>query len=313
MSSGLGVLFSIKRAWFIVPNFFNALATITGTQGSTWTLQATGINRGLFIPRCVAVEGGGSIFFRVDDGIHFSKGGGASISITDEDLYPLFVHEGSIPQSVTRNGTTIVPPDDSQPEMQKFAIQNGYVYYDYYGTDNEPHTLVYDIAAHGWVWDVYSPPTTIHAANEGESVQGTWVGSNNGQIQLLSSTGNEEVAGTVVTPAIGGAGWQHAYEYTVEYSSNHEVLLSPVAADAGNGSYPPVLVILPSSGGLPTKLTGKFSPNKWKWLQFLFTSADPSMQVYLEGFIVETKAWGDNGAYKPVAPFKPSGGHGAQP
>ena len=75
MSSGRGVLFSIKRAWVVMPNFFNALATATGTQGSTWSLQATSINRGLFIPRCLAVEGGGNIFFRVDDGIHISPGG----------------------------------------------------------------------------------------------------------------------------------------------------------------------------------------------------------------------------------------------
>jgi hypothetical protein len=131
MSNGIGVLFSIRRAWIIEPNFFNALATVTGTSGSTWTLQATSISRGLFIPRCLAVEGGGNIFFRVDDGIHLSRRGAASISITDESLYPLFVHEGSTPEPVVRKGVTIFPPDDSSPEGQQFSIQNGYLYYDY--------------------------------------------------------------------------------------------------------------------------------------------------------------------------------------
>ena len=131
MSGGLGVLFSIRRAWIILPNFYNALANVTGTSGSTWTLQATSINRGLFIPRCVAVEGGGNIFFRVDDGIHWSHGGSASASITDDDLYPLFVHEGSTPQPIVRNGVTVYPPNDNNPQRQQFSIQNGYLYYDY--------------------------------------------------------------------------------------------------------------------------------------------------------------------------------------
>lgn len=137
MSGGLGVLFSIRRSWVIMPNEFNALATVTGTSGSTWTMQATGIKRGLFIPRCLVVEGGGDIFFRVDDGIHVSHRGAVSVSITDEDLYPLFSHEGSLAQPVTRNGVTIFAPDDTHPEKQQFSIQNGYLYYDYayFGTD----------------------------------------------------------------------------------------------------------------------------------------------------------------------------------
>ena len=131
MSGGRGVLFSIKRAWFIMPNFINALANVTGTSGSTWTLEATSIDRGLFIPRCVAVEGGGNVFFRVDDGIHWSRNGAASVSITDDDLYPLFVHEGSTPEPIVRNGVTVYPPNDANPESQQFSIQNGYLYYDY--------------------------------------------------------------------------------------------------------------------------------------------------------------------------------------
>ena len=144
MSAGRGVLFSIRRAWIIEPNFYNALATVTGTSGSTWTLRATSIARGLFIPRCVCIEGGGNIFFRVDDGIHFSRGGAASVSITDEDLYPLFSHEGSTPQPIIRNGVTYWPPDDSRPEKQQFREQNGYLYYDYaYSFESE--TFVEDV------------------------------------------------------------------------------------------------------------------------------------------------------------------------
>jgi hypothetical protein len=317
MSAGYGVLFSIKRAWVIVPNFFNALATVTGTSGSTWTLQATGITRGLFIPRCLCVTGGGNIFFRVEDGVHISRAGSASISITDDDLYPLFPHENvgsgtSAPMPITRNGRTIYPPDDSQPQMQKFSNQGAYIYYDYMGTDGNPDTLVFDEAAGGWVLDLYDHPATIHAANAGESVQGTLVGCLDGSIRAMTTAGTETPTARLLTPAIGGSGWQTSYEWTVEYKSSAIITLTGIAADAGNGSYGPPAITLPSSGGAATKYTFKVGPNKFKWMWFNFVSSDPAMEIYLDGFIIQAKPWGSQDAFKPVAPFRSSGGHGAQ-
>ena len=202
ISGGLGVLFSIKRAWLISPNFFNALATVTGTEGSTWSLQESSITRGLYIPRCVCVSGGGNIFFRVDDGIHISARGGASQSITDQDLYVLFQHENAAPPvAVTIAGYTIYPPDDTQPQLQKFAVQGAYVYWDYLGIDGAPHTLVFDEAAMGWVYDLYTPPATVHAADEGQSIGETLVGCNDGSIRLLSSAGTEVATAVILTPA----------------------------------------------------------------------------------------------------------------
>lgn len=174
MSGGRGVLASIKRFWVIMPNFFNAEATATGTSGSTWTLQATSITRGLFIPRCLAVSGGGNIFFRVDDGIHISPGGMGSESITDADLYNLFSHEGSTPTAITRNGITIYPPDDSQPQAQQFAYNNGYLYYTYKGTDNNYHALVFDEAAGGWIYDTYTLGITPQTAAITPVMSGNW-------------------------------------------------------------------------------------------------------------------------------------------
>lgn len=312
MSEGLGVVFSIKRAWVIVPNFFNALATATGTSGSTWSLQATGINRGLFIPRCVDVEGGGLIFFRVDDGIDLSIAGSPSQSITNDDLYPLFPHEGSTPVAVVRNGVTIFPPDDTQPERQKFKIVKGYLYYDYLSADNVARTLVYDVAAKGWVWDVYSSPVTARASNEGESQQGVLTGGADGTIRQLVSNGVEAPTVMVLTPAIGGQGFESAYEYTVEYSSVSTVTLTSIAADVNNGSYGPAAVTLPSTGGQATKFTFKVSPNKWKFLWFQFHSTDAQMAIYLEGFVIQAKAWGSNRPFAPIRPFGNSGGEGAQ-
>lgn len=314
MSGGYAIVFSIKRAWIMSPNSQNAEATATGTSGSTWTFRSTSISRGLFIPRCLAVEGSGKTFFRVDDGVHFSQYGQGSQSITDETLYPLFAHEGSIPAAITRNGVTISPPDDTLPQLQQFAIQGNMMYYNFQGIDGNRHTLTFDILAMAWVWDVTTPPATVHASNQGPSVQGVLVGCSDSTIRQFSSSGTESVSGTVVTPAIGGTGFVHTFQVTVEYSSVQVVALSFIAADSGNGSYGPNTLTLPATGGTPTKYTTKVSANKWNWLQCQFSSTDPALQVYLDGFVLDVKAWGDTGPFKPVQPFGGyAGGEGPQP
>jgi hypothetical protein len=311
MSGGYAIVFSIKRAWVMEPNFFNAQATATGTSGSTWSFRSTEITRGLFIPRCLAVEGSGKTFFRVEDGIHYSLAGGPSISITDETLYPLFAHEGGTPSPVTRNGITVYPPDDTQPQLQQFSIQTQWLYYNYQGTDGNRHTLVFDINSLAWVPDSYSVPATIHATNQGKSVQGVLVGCYDGSIRQLVSSGVENPTGTVLTAAIGGIGFQHFYEITVEYQSKAAVTLSFIAADEGNGSYAPLPLSLPVTGGNLTKYTTKVSPNKWKLLQVQIVSSDQAMQMNLEGLVLNVKNWGEK-SYRPVRPFAPAGGEGGQ-
>ena len=311
MSGGYGIVFSIKRAWIVSPNSQNAEATATGTAGSTWTFRSTSISRGLFIPRCLAVEGSGKTLFRVDDGIHFSQYGQGSQSITDETLYPLFPHEGSTPVAIVRNGYTIYPPDDTKPQFQQFSIQGNMLYYPYMGIDGAYHTLTFDIMAMAWVWDVLTPTATCYASNQGVSTQGVLVGCSDHTIRQFSSSGTETVNGVVVTPAIGGSGYQHLYQLTVEYKSSSTVTLGFVAADSGNGSYAPSPVTLPIAL-TPTKYTTNVSPNKWQWLQFSFTSTDPALNVYLDGFVVDRKDWGSSGGYQPVQPFAPSGGGGGE-
>ena len=312
LTGGKSFVATIRRAIAVVPNFFNALATATGTSGSTWSVRTTSINRGLFIPRCFCVSGGGLVYFRVDDGIHISPNGLASKSITDDTLYPLFSHEGSVPTSITRSGITIIPPNDALPELHKFTYQNGYMYYDYPGPDGQSCTLVYDEAAKGFIWDAYSVSATIHAADEGESTQGILVGCSDGTVRQLTAEGTETVAGTVLTPAFGAESFGHFFEVTVEYLSAATVALSFIAADSGNGSYGPNPLTLPATGSTPTKYTTKVSANKFQWMQAKFVSTDPEMQVYIEGFAVAFKPWGSTGPFQAVQPFTPAGGLGAE-
>lgn len=311
-SGGRGIVFTIKRAIAVLPNFFNAQATATGTLGSTWSVRETGITRGLFIPRCLAISGGGNIFFRVDDGWHISPNGQASKSITDESLYPLFPHENSTPQPIVRNGITIYPPDDTQPQKQKASFILGYLYWDYYGTDGNPHTLVFDEAAMGWIWDLNTPSITARASNEDVSVQGVLCGCVDGTIRQLSSTssGTETATATVLSGAIGSKGYQHAGAMVVEYQSKAAVTLTGIPADSGNGSYGFTAIPLPSTSGALTKLFLRPSPNKTKLIQLQFSSSDPAMIVNLDGCVIYLRAWGSTAAYEPVKMFGSQGGEG---
>ncbi len=314
IAGGLGVLFSITRGWLILPNFSNATATATGTTGSTWTLQESSITRGLYIPRCVCVSGGGNIFFRVNDGIHVSSYGSASQSITDESLYPLFSHEnsdtsGSQPSPITRNGITIYPPDDTLPNLQRFSVHGSYIYYDYQGTNGNPYTLVFDEAAMGWILDTYTPSVTIHAPNDGVSQQGVLVGCKNGDVRLLSSGGTEVITGIVDTPAFGGKGYMHCGMAVVEYSSTSTVSIEFFVADEGNNSYAPQTITLPSTGGQLTKYFFKPSAAKWKLLTARFFSSVPFV-LNFQGVIFYLRAWGSSGSYVPTPIFGEAGGEG---
>ncbi|HEX5426659.1 MAG TPA: hypothetical protein VFW94_24315 [Candidatus Acidoferrales bacterium] len=315
MSFGYGVLFSIRRAWIIEPNYYNATATAQGVQGSTWTLQATQINRGLFMPRCLVATKSGNIFFRVDDGIHISVGGSSSQSITDETLYSIFSHEGSVPVAITRAGITIYPPDDSVPQKQQFAYYQGYLAYSYQGTDGNPHTLIFDEAAMGWVFDQKTPEPTCYASGEGSSYQSFLAGCTDGTLRQLSSAGTETVTGTVLSPAIGGVGWQIMRDWTIEYSSNSNITITPLIADVNNGSYAPAAITLPSTGGKLTKLRGLWGPSKFKLMQFQIQIAnDLTAQINLAGFSTNVRSWGAMTEWQAINPFSgEAGGFGGQP
>jgi hypothetical protein len=310
-SGGRGIVFTIKRAIAVTPNF-SASATATGTVGGTWSMRTTGITRGLFIPNCLVISGGGNLFFRVDDGVHISPGGSASKSITDETLYPLFPHENSTPQPVVRNGVTIWPPNDALPQKQKFTMIGAYLYWDFVGTDGNQHTLVFDEAAMGWIWDINSPPITARASNDAVSVQGVLCGCSDGTIRQLSSTSSavETATATVLSGAIGGKGYGHVGAMVVEYSSLLPITLNGIAADVGNGSYGFNTITLPATGGAITKLFLRPTPNKFKLIQFAFSFTDPAAQINLDGSLVYIKAWGSEGAYLPVPMFSAEGGEG---
>ena len=302
----LGCIFSVSRSWIIVPNFFNALANVTGVEGSTWTYQKTAIERALFMEWCVAIQGD-LIFFRGPDGLYVSVRGSKEKSITDDSLYPIFPHEGSVPASVVRQGVTVVPPDDTLPQLQRLKAVKGFIYYDYQGIDGNFHTLVFDISTMGWVWDALTPAATVHASDDGVSLQGVLVGCVDGSVRQLSSTGTETATATVMTGAVGFKGYGHVGMCVLEYQSTQPITLNIFPADGNNNSYGPSAITLPVQSTL-AKLWLRPSPNKGKLFTFQF-STTAKFSLNTDGCIAYLADWGGNG-YRPVPIFAESGGEG---
>jgi len=191
------------------------------------------------------------------------------------------------------------------------------MYWDYFGIDNNYHTLVFDPQAKGWIYDLYSTSVTARATNEDASVQGVLCGCADGTIRQFSSTmsATESATATVASGALGGVGWGHTRLITVEYLSNAPITLSFLCPDAStNGSIAPATITLPSTGGTVTKWKTLPAFNKYKLLQCIFTFTDPTAQIYIDGLSFETKIWGSNSGYEPVNPFSENvGGFGGQP
>jgi hypothetical protein len=159
--------------------------------------RKTACTKGLWAPWGLAV--GPRIWFISDDGIYETTGGEA-ISITDEDLYPLFPHQGVPGRAV--NGYQ--PPDMTRVNDMRLGYANKALYFDYVDVLGAHQTLVYNTITKGWVHDKYTPDACIHVAEEGPFVESVLVGCVDGRFYQVGSISDNgvDIAGHVRTPSV---------------------------------------------------------------------------------------------------------------
>ncbi len=166
MYNGRAYVFSTERMFAIYPAFnegnifFRAIEVPNG--------------KGLFSRWFLAV--GPKIWIGAKDGIYETVGGEAK-SITDNDLYPLFPHEGQAGADV--NG--IQAPQFSQPNFLRLAYYDSLLYFDYRSEAAASRTLVYDSRRGGWFYDEYKISGSVvgaltHYGEEGEGVHALLMG-----------------------------------------------------------------------------------------------------------------------------------------
>jgi hypothetical protein len=206
--NGIGMVFSNQRAWLIYPNFFNAVATITGVLGQPFTLVESIANRGLVAPRGLTTDGGGTVYFVSTDGVYASPGGNGSQSITQGDIDNLFPHEGdktTTPAPIVRGGVTIYPPSYGALAQMVLRMSGPFLYFDHINSQGAPQTLVYDTTTGGWTFDAYADPVSVHGW-EDLSMTGTWAedrpvcGSATGNVYTMTIAGTETATAFVSMP-----------------------------------------------------------------------------------------------------------------
>lgn len=101
------------------------------------------------------------IYFVAKDGIWATDGSSAK-SLTDDDLYNLFPHEGAAGENITYYGYTVYAPDYKRASTFRLGVCNGFLYFDYQDSNANYRTLVYDLKLKAWSVDEYDIPATIH-------------------------------------------------------------------------------------------------------------------------------------------------------
>lgn len=108
------------------------------------------------------------IAFIAKDGIYLTAGG-APISLTDEDLYPLFPRESAgthltaYPVIDGMLDASFEPPDFTQPDEMRLSYGDGFLYFDYVDRGGDRRTLVYNFGSKGWISrDTYLHPVVCH-------------------------------------------------------------------------------------------------------------------------------------------------------
>jgi hypothetical protein len=143
---GLSFVSSTERWWALYPQPTNPLQRYNPVQQP--------IPRGLAAPFGCCTDGS-QIFFWAKDGI-WSTGKG---SLTDEDLYNLFPHDGVPGQSQTYGppalAHTVLPPDYSRAGTFRLTYCNYYLYATYQDANGIYNTLVLDTRRNAWCVDLY--------------------------------------------------------------------------------------------------------------------------------------------------------------
>jgi hypothetical protein len=138
---GLSLVGSSERWWALYPQPDNP------AQRYNYVEQP--VTRGIAAPYGHCTDGK-QIFFWAKDGIYGTSQG----SLTDDDLYNLFPHEGVPGVNVIYNLITIYAPDYAKAAKFRLEYSNGYLYAIYIGaSDGFYHTLTLDLRRMAWSED----------------------------------------------------------------------------------------------------------------------------------------------------------------
>lgn len=154
----------------------------------TFKSNKTGLGLGLG-GRWSYCVGEGRVWLVSKDGIYVTEGN-SPVSITDQDLYPLFPHDG-LAGSTTYG---VIAPDFSSPDNLRLSIGDSTLRFDYKGIDTNFYTLLYDINNKAWYYDSYGRQIITSYYDEGKTTHRWLMGSNIGKVFIYSGTSDDSLA-----------------------------------------------------------------------------------------------------------------------
>lgn len=268
-------VFSSEELYQIYPTFSNGKLIFKATK--------TGLGLGLAgrYAFCVAQ---GKIFFLSKDGI-YSTDGSIPQSITDEDLFLLFPHDG-------QPGISILgfsPPDYSNPNMLRLSYGDSELRFDYVGIDGTPHTLLYNLTTKAWIADDYFRHIMTSYYEEGKGTHRWLLGSDNGKIYINSGFNDDGQSISCELRTLSDNGGDNRIQkkfgdFFIDYDPNGIV----IAAQIGFDKYTvlPAVVNLPSAVGRQQQ-TQDINNGQWTYakdlaidLSWSSSIATPSLYAY---------------------------------
>lgn len=192
MYNGTCFVYSSERAFRIYPTFgqFNLIDPTIPGSGLFRAIEVPN-GKGLFMRWGLAV--GPKMWTIGKDGI-YEGDGGAPVNITNDDLFPIFPHEGSV--GVTTNNYNAPNLVAAEAPYHRLAYYDSQLYYDFIDTTNVRSSWVRKMPAptdkqgipSGWFFDSYSPGVITHYGEEGQNIHELLIGMADGNVYQQDST-----------------------------------------------------------------------------------------------------------------------------
>jgi hypothetical protein len=264
----------------------------------------------LFIPQKISEKGlwspwafcvGDSMYYLSKDGIYKNQGN-ESQSITDEDLYLLFPHDGKPGEAVTIGGITFNPPNMALNSSLRMSCVQKHIYFDYVDTLGVQRTMVYSEVSGIWGVDDYAAPVVMHYDLEGPATQEMLMGGADGNV--YNDTGVDQDVGNAFPVEIR---MPQLSELEGAYTVVEDGLLGLQASQQGNIS---LVINVDGTDNLITvpvttaysKVYTRVTPTKGKILAFALVGSFP-FAAFLRDCQFNIGKWGRSEMCTPVNPF----------
>lgn len=191
------IVASNKRFWRIS---IDSNAVQSG-QGNVLVKQDLNVGRGLFAPWAICA--GPLIWFLDEAGVPCQTSGDLAVSIVEDDLRPLFPHDGG--PGVSVNGYN--PPDYTQTSRLRMAYANGKMRFMFQDTAAAQACWDFDPIRKGWKFNTFAVAMNLAYFEEGQSLDSELLCGQDGNLYQIGgfSDNGTAISCSIQLPFVGNS------------------------------------------------------------------------------------------------------------